>query len=309
MNRFIAWFRIIRPPIVFISCLGAIVAALNSSIYINGNIELSFFQIFMTLLAAAFLSAGLIVHNDVTDLRSDKTNRPNKPLPSGAINEKTAFIAGIAFMVISIIIALFINIKDTGLINWNCGFFTLVIMIVGLYYNHYGKSHGILGHITVALGVGAIPYWGSIAIFPDAFLLMAPLSIAIFIQEIGREIMVNAGDFTGDLRAGFKTLPVRIGRKRSMYTALIFYLIFIPLYPLPAFDWMGLGIPRIFGPLYLIGGTLLAISLLLTWILTYRVVLQNDEKKTWKAFEKYERTGTRIMIIVFQIFLLLEVVY
>ena len=294
MNQFIAWFRIIRPPIVFISCLGAIVAALNSSIYINGNIEISFFQIFMTLLAAAFLSAGLMVHNDVTDLRSDK---------------KTAFIAGIAFMAISIIIALSINITDTGLINWNCGFFTLVIMVVGLYYNHYGKSHGIFGHITVALGVGAIPYWGSIAIFPDAFLLMAPLSIAIFIQEIGREIMVNAGDFTGDLRAGFKTLPVRIGRKRSMYTALIFYLIFIPLYPLPAFDWMGLGIPRIFGPLYLIGGTLLAISLLLTWILTYRVVLQNDEKKTWKAFEKYERTGTRIMIIVFQIFLLLEVVY
>jgi len=216
MNRFIAWFRIIRPPIVFISCLGAIVAALNSSIYINGNIELSFFQIFMTLLAAAFLSAGLMAHNDVTDLKSDKTNRPNKPLPSGAINEKTAFIAGITFMVISIIIALFINITDTGLINWNCGFFTLVIMVVGLYYNHYGKSHGILGHITVALGVGAIPYWGSIAIFPDAFLLMAPLSIAIFIQEIGREIMVNAGDFTGDLRAGFKTLPVRIGRKRSM---------------------------------------------------------------------------------------------
>jgi len=90
---------------------------------------------------------------------------------------------------------------------------------------------------------------------------------------------------------------------------LIFYLIFIPLYPLPAFDWMGLSVPRIFGPLYLIGGTLLAISLLLTWVLTYRVVLQNDEKKTWKAFEKYERTGTRIMIIVFQIFLFLEVVY
>ena len=309
MNRFIAWFRLIRPPIVFISCLGATVAALNSSIYLNGNIEISFFQIFMVLIAAAFLSAGLMVYNDVTDLRSDKTNRPGKPLPAGTIDEKTALIAGIALMSISIIIALFINIKDTGLINWNCSFLTIVIIIVGLYYNHYGKSHGILGHITVALGVGAIPYWGSIAIFPDAFLLMAPLSIAIFIQEIGREIMVNAGDFTGDLRAGFKTLPVRIGRKRSMYTALIFYLIFIPLYPLPAFDWIGLGIPRIFGSLYLIGGTLLAVSLLLTWILTYRVVLRNDEKKTWIAFEKYERTGTRIMIIVFQIFLLLELVY
>ena len=67
--------------------------------------------------------------------------------------------------------------------------------------------------------------------------------------------------------------------------------------------------PKVFGNLYLIGGTLLAATFVITWLLSYIAVLTDDEKKIWKAFERYERTGTRAMIIVFQIFIFLEVFY
>jgi geranylgeranylglycerol-phosphate geranylgeranyltransferase len=263
----------------------------------------------MVILGAGFLAAGLMVHNDVTDLKSDKINRPHKPLPSGVIGVKTAYITGLILMILSIIIALLINLNDQGVLNWFCGIFTAILVLIGIYYNHYGKYHGIFGHIAVAIGVGAIPYWGSIAVFPADYLVMFPLAFAIFTQEIGREIMVCAGDLTGDIKSGFKTIPVRLGRSKAMYVALIFYLAFIPIYLLPVIDWTRIGVPKIFGNVYLIGGTLFAVSLLLTWILTYRIVLQNNEKKIWAAFEKYERTGTRLMVIVFQIFLLLEVFY
>jgi 4-hydroxybenzoate polyprenyltransferase len=307
MSKVVAWCKIVRPPIVFISCLGVLVGALNSAVFLH--IQLSLFQILMILLGSAFLSAGLMIHNDVTDLKSDAVNRPRKPLPSGLINTKIAYATGTILMVLSIFIALLINMKDDGSINYECGFLTLLIVVFGIYYNHYGKYHGILGNFAVALGVGAIPYWGSLGVFPSYVFLMAPLGIAIFIQEIGREIMVNAGDYNGDRKAGFRTLAVKIGRKRSMYVALGFYIIFIPLFPLPAYDWLGIGVPQLFGPIYLIGGTVFAVSLLLTWMLTYRVVLQNDEGKIWNAFERYERTGTRLMVIVFQLILLLEVFY
>lgn len=307
MEKIVAWLRIIRPPIVFISCLGTIVGALNSAAYLGTS--LSSLQILMILLGAAFLSAGLMIHNDVTDLKSDEINRPHKPLPKGIIKIKTASATGIILMFLSIIIAFTINIKDTGVLNWQCGLLSIIIMLIGLYYNHYGKSHGILGNISVAIGVGAIPFWGAMCVFPTHPFLMLPLAFAIFVQEIGREIMVCAGDYTGDHRAGFKTLPVKLGRKKSMYIALFFYLAFIPIYPLPAYDWIGLGIPQTFGLIYLIGGTVFALSLLLTWLLTYLVVIKNDEEKTWHAFERYERTGTRVMIIVFQIILILEIFY
>ena len=310
MNKLLAWIKIIRPPIVFISCLGALAGVLNTAVFLG--VDLSIFQIIMVILGAGFLAAGLMVHNDVTDLESDKINRPHKPLPSGVIGVKTAYITGLILMILSIIIALLINIKDQGdqgAVNWYCGIFTAALVIIGIYYNHYGKYHGIFGHIAVAIGVGAIPYWGSIAVFPTKYFLMLPLAIALFTQEVGREIMVCTGDLAGDIKSGYKTIPVRLGRNRAMYIALLFYLAFIPLYLLPAFDWIGIGVPKIFGYVYLIGGTLFAVSLLLTWVLTYRIVLQNNEKKIWAAFEKYERTGTRLMVIVFQIFLLLEIFY
>jgi geranylgeranylglycerol-phosphate geranylgeranyltransferase len=310
MNKLPAWFRIIRPPIVIISCLGALVGALNVSAFINDEIiKISFIQLLMIIFGAAFLSAGLMIHNDVTDLKSDKVNRPHKPLPSGTIKVKTAQITGLVFMILSIFIALLVNINDTGLLNWKCGILTLSIVIVGVCYNHYGKFHGIFGNILVAYGVGSIPYWGAIAIAPEPqhLLLMLPLALAIFTQEIGREVMVNTGDYNGDLKAGFKTLPVLVGRKKAMGIALIFYLAFIPIFPIPYFGWIGA--EKVFGPIYLIGATIYALALLTTWILTYRVVLQDNEKKIWRAFELYERTGTRIMVLFFQIMLFLEAFY
>ena len=302
-----SWIHMVRLPILFLCSFGSLVSALNCAIF--RNVEVSYFQMFMIFLVPAVLSTGTMIHNDVTDLDSDKVNRPNKPLPAGTIKIRTAYITGLFLMFVSIILGLFVNYRDNSTLNWNCAILTILLVAAGIYYNYYGKKHGIFGHMAVAFAVSAIPYWGGIAIFPNEPLLMLPLAIAIFTQETGREIMVCVGDYVGDLKAGWKTTPVNMGRKKSMYVALLFYLLFIPLFPLPAFDWAGIGAPQIFGTVYLIGGGLLAITLILTWLLSYKAVLTNDEKKIWKAFERYERTGTRVMIIVFQIFILLEVFY
>jgi geranylgeranylglycerol-phosphate geranylgeranyltransferase len=304
----IAWIKMIRPPILFLCCFGAVVSALNCALFMRVN--LSYYQLLFLILTPAFLSTGTMFHNDITDLESDKINRPKKPVPSGLLKEKTVYYTGLALMIASIFLAALVNYKDTGAINWECGVFTFVLVIIGLYYNYYGKHHGLVGHMAVAFGVGAIPYWGGLAVFPHQPLLMLPLAIAIFFQETGREIMVCAGDYIGDLKAGFKTTPIRLGRKRSMQIALFFYLLFIPIFPLSAYDWVGIHMPQIFGVVYLIGGSIFAASLLITWFLTYNVVIKtDDEKKIWRSFERNERVGTRVMIIVFQIFIFLEIFY
>jgi geranylgeranylglycerol-phosphate geranylgeranyltransferase len=304
----VAWIRMIRPPILFLCSFGAIVSALNCALY--NHVSLSLFQVVLIILTPAFLSTGTMLHNDITDLESDRVNRPKKPVPAGILKEKTVYYAGLTLMVTSVFLGLLISFPEKGQINWVCGLFTFVLVIIGLYYNYYGKHHGIFGHMAVAFGVGAIPYWGGIAVFPGQPLLMLPLALAIFFLETGREIMVCAGDYIGDFKAGFKTTAVRHGRKKSMYIALVFYLLFIPIFPLSAYDWTRLGFPIVFGAVYLIGGVILAASMLLTWLLTYRVLRRTDEEKQiWAAFERYERTGTRVMIIVFQVFILLEVFF
>jgi 4-hydroxybenzoate polyprenyltransferase len=304
----IAWIKMIRPPILFLCCFGAVVSALNCALYMNET--LSTFQLLFLILTPAFLSTGTMFHNDITDLESDKINRPKKPVPSGLLKEKTVYYTGLTLMIVSIFLGSLVNYRDTGAINWECGIFTFFLVVIGLYYNYYGKHHGIVGHMAVAFGVGAIPYWGGLAVFPNQPLLMLPLAVAIFFQETGREIMVCAGDYVGDLKAGFKTTPIRHGRKRSMQIALIFYLLFIPIFPLSAYDWAGLKLPQVFGAVYLIGGGIFAASLLITWLNTYNVVIKtDDEKRIWKSFERNERIGTRVMIIIFQIFIFLEIFY
>jgi 4-hydroxybenzoate polyprenyltransferase len=304
----IAWIRMIRPPILFLCSFGALVSALNCAVFMG--VKLSYFQMLIIILAPASLSIGTMFHNDITDLKSDKINRPHKPVPAGILKEKTVYYLGLFFMITSIFLALLVNYSVDSIINWNCGLLTLLLVITGLYYNYYGKHHGIFGHMAVAFAVGVIPYWGGLAVFPDKPLLMLPLAIALFFLETGREILVCAGDYVGDLKAGFKTTPIRHGRKRSMQIALFFYLLFIPIFPLSAWDWAGIHMPQVFGAVYLIGGGILAVSLLITWALTYTVVIKtDDEKRIWKSFERNERIGTRVMIIVFQIFIFLEIFY
>ena len=135
---------------------------------------------------------------------------------------------------------------------------------------------------------------------------------------MGWQLMVRATWGTGmRIRCWESTLqycqislnPVQIGRKKAMWFALVFYLLFIPIYPIPYFGWFGADPVFNSSYFYIVGGTLFAISLLLTWILTYRIVLKGDEEKIWGAFERYERVGTRVMVIFFQVMLLFEAFY
>jgi geranylgeranylglycerol-phosphate geranylgeranyltransferase len=317
MSKPEAWFRIVRPPIVFISIFGALVGALN--VTIAQDIDVNSGSLFLTILGAGLLSAGLMVHNDFTDLESDKVNRPHKPIPRGIISPETAKNTGIILMILSIGVGFFINIFEWGNslsnndiltpmgINLPCGILTLVVVIVGIYYNKDGKYTGLTGHVLVAFGVGVIPYWGAIAVEPTDLISMLPLALSIFVMEIGREIMVCAGDIKGDIEAGFKTIPIMMGRLNSMYFVLIFYIGFLPLYPISYYGWFGF--PRIFDEIYLVGATLFAAILFITWADTLRVTKKGNDDHTWKAFERNIRTGTRVGVIFFQIILFIEAFY
>ena len=68
----------------------------------------------------------------------------------------------------------------------------LSLTIVGIVYNKWGKGWDIWGHILVAYGVAIIPFYGGVAIEPiNGIIAMAPLTISIFVMEIGREILVG----------------------------------------------------------------------------------------------------------------------
>jgi geranylgeranylglycerol-phosphate geranylgeranyltransferase len=297
MGKLYAWFRIIRPPILLISALGAAVGALNV------DLDADPITFWLALIAwAPLVYTGIMVHNDYTDLESDKVNRPHKPIPSGAISPGTAKWTGLGMMVSGTILAFFIDIHK-GTINYSAGLVALSLTIVGIVYNHWGKGWGIWGNVFVAYGVAIIPFYGGVAVKAiDGIIEMAPLAMSIFIMEIGREIIVCAEDVQGDIKAGFDTFPVRIGAKKSMYVAVIFYVGYAVLYPAPYIFRWGILPSLYYDPVYLFGATIFAVVLFATWYLTLK-------QMTEKAFWNYIRTGTRVGVLFFQVILLISAFY
>jgi geranylgeranylglycerol-phosphate geranylgeranyltransferase len=303
----IIWMRLSRPLIGIISVFGTMVGAVTIAGFINPQNLLSVLHplnVLMMTIGALSLSSGLMVHNDFTDFESDKVNRPHKVLPSGLVNRNTAQWTGLILMILSIILSLFTTFFNRATINWLCGLLTLSVVIVGILYNYRGKFWGIWGHIFVAYGVGCIPLWGAVAVAPEKGYAILPLAASIFIMEIGREIMVCAGDIEGDSAAGYKTTPIRLGRTTSMWMVLVFYIFFTLLIPISFFGWFGF--PKLFSFIYLSGAYVFALILFITWARTLQVVLKGEKKAIWDAFEKYIRTETRIGVLFFQLTIFLD---
>jgi geranylgeranylglycerol-phosphate geranylgeranyltransferase len=313
-----AWFRIVRPPIVIISVVGVSVGALNVTLGRGEELVASTYG--MTCLMAGLLAAGLMVHNDYYDLPSDRVTRPKKALPSGAIKARTARDVGFALMAFAVVTGLLVRFPATGELDIVTALIAALVFLVGLYYNIRGKHAGLLGHVMVAFGVGLIPYMGAVP-FGD-YANMLPLAAGIAVMEVGREVMVCAGDIEGDRAAGFSTLPVRIGQRRSLLVALGFYIASAPLFfiYLPTiagriygegYHWVE-GKPwvdemarntildlNMFGNLYFVGAAAFLVALIALWWLVWR-------KPVWESFERYIRTGSRVLIFLFQLLLISE---
>jgi len=293
-----AWFRIVRPPIVIISVVGVSVGALN--VTLGRGEELALPTYGMTCLMAGLLAAGLMVHNDYYDLPSDRVTRPGKALPSGAIRARTARDVGFALMALAVVTGLLVRFPATGELDVVTALIAALVFLVGLYYNIRGKHAGLVGHAMVAIGVGLIPYMGAVP-FHD-YANMLPLAAGIAVMEVGREVMVCAGDIEGDRAAGFSTLPVRIGQRKSLLVALGFYFASAPFFMLCSPPLVGL-VPGLDGGMfsgtYLAGAAAFLVVLILLWWLVWR-------RPVWESFERYIRTGSRVLIFLFQLLLVAE---
>jgi 4-hydroxybenzoate polyprenyltransferase len=292
-----AWALAARPPIVLLSAFGASTGYWNLVTHDQLNPPLASFL--LTLVGAAFLGAGIMIHNDYTDAKSDAALKPYKPIPRGIISLNAARSVGLGLMALAVVLGAATRLPFTGALNWRLAAFTLLVAVIGVYYNHYGKKHGLWGHAAVAFGVGAIPYWGGLAIAPNDLVTLFPLAFSIFVMEIGREILVCVGDWRGDLAAGFRTTPLALGLLRATKLAVWFYLAYLVLLFIPYLQGG-------FGLLYLVGALFFAAVLFITWYRMLRAVQLGDEALIEQRGEVDLRIGTRAAVLLLQVLLLVE---
>jgi len=152
--------------------------------------SLVFQNLLWLTLSTIGLYGGGVAFNDFFDAELDAKERPERPIPSGRVSKANAGWMAFILLVIGVLSAL-----QVGLIS---GLIALVIAILAVLYDYWGKHQSIIGPINMGLcragnlilGISAFPvmlksYW---------FLGFIPL---VFVAAI---TMISRGEVHGKNR-------------------------------------------------------------------------------------------------------------
>lgn len=226
MKKALGFIRLTRPPnlITAVSDVLAGVAIAGSLIAvtwgfaIKGRVSLgellvrepnirSLYPILMLVLATILLYAGGVVLNDVFDARLDKKERPERPIPSGVVSQRSAAVFGVVLLAMGIISAALSN--PSGLFSLS----TLIAALIAVFavvYDRWMKHSRFFGPVTMGMCRGLNLLLGiSVYTFAMQFFWYLIFVPVIYIAAI---TMISRGEVHG-------------GKRTTLYRAAFYYLV------------------------------------------------------------------------------------
>ncbi len=207
-------FQMARPGNILIAVL-----TLGAGYFLsNGHFSPAIFA--ADALAFAFAIAFGNILNDLLDIRCDRVNRPDRPLPAGKVSAFAARATAILCLLLTLLFAI------PGSPALRLGFFAAVLATLFLY-DRFFKRIPLLKNAVVAF-LCATPLFRA-ALLPEADprpLLTAALFAFLF--TLAREIQKDLEDEIGDLKAGVATFPLIAGesKAKTLSSALILFATF-----------------------------------------------------------------------------------
>ena len=249
------FWRLSRPLNVFITMLTILVAA-----FISPQFHLNY-KLYLAILISGLMTAGANIINDIYDIEIDRINKPNRPLPSGKVTVKEAWI--------------YFTLSYSGAIvlSYFCGRAMFAIaFVIGLLLIVYSMrlTRTVLwGNLTVSLATAVAFIYGALAV-EDWQSGIIPAVFA-FLFHLGREIIKDMQDLEGDVQHQSITFPARFGVRTSVLLVNFVFVLLIVLTFLPY-------IQNIYNDVYLwvvtLGVDLVLISVsLFLWFKNDRITL------------------------------------
>jgi 4-hydroxybenzoate polyprenyltransferase len=190
------------------------------------------------LTMAAVLNAASNALNQIYDLENDRVNKPKRPLPSGRLSLKDAWIVTLAAYIIALALAWFV--QPGG--RHEC-FWIVVIATIGTFVYSVPpfrtKRLGIWANLTIAIPRGVllkVAGWSSV----KTVVGFEPWYIgAIFgLFLLGASTTKDFADMDGDARGGCRTLPIIYGVRRAAW--MISPSFVVPFLMISAGAWAGI---------------------------------------------------------------------
>lgn len=199
-------------------------------------ITLNLFGFSLLVLAVVSVAASGYVINDIFDVPADIKNKPERTYIHKNISEKAAYRLFFALNIIGVGLGFYLS-NMIGRPGFSA-FFIFGSAILYLYNSQFQQTI-LVGNILVSIIVGLIPVGVGLydllpAITPanqptqsTIFSILIDYSIFAFLINLLREIVKDQQDIDGDYNAGYKTLPIVFGKKRT--NKILFVAGLIPL--------------------------------------------------------------------------------
>lgn len=239
-----AWLQVIRPLNAVMAGVGVVAGAIVAAGTDIAGLGVAL-RVLLAYLAAFCATGAGNALNDIVDADTDRSNHPERPIPSGRLTPDRA--RRVVYLGFGMTLLLAASINHLNLI--------IAILNISLMagYELRLKKQGFVGNITISYLTGSVFIFGGSATLTEGSIVeMAAseefgvtliLAFLAFLVSAGREIIKDIQDMAGDTDRF--TLPMRIGRKRAGLLAACMILGAVALSWIP----YHLGI---MGPVYLI---------------------------------------------------------
>jgi geranylgeranylglycerol-phosphate geranylgeranyltransferase len=207
-KRVVPYILITRPGI----CIGCVILVFLSVFAIdpyNLNVVKAVFAGVAVGLSAA---AGSVI-NDVFDRNADIVNNPHRVLPGGTMSTRKAvawylFLLGFALL-------LFVNVNSSAFAGG-----VLANAALFLYSWKLRKTFWWASNFAIALLIAVMLSFG-VFVAQEINERIAFLFFFWFLVALAREILGDITDMEGDRVDGMRTLPLVVGRTRSIWLVAV----------------------------------------------------------------------------------------
>lgn len=189
-------------------------------------------------LMAAVLNAGNNALNQIYDLEIDRINKPKRPLPTGRVAIRDAWIFSV--LAYGVALALAWVVAPGG--RHQCFWIVLVAVVCTLIYSVpplRTKRLGLWANITIAIPRGVllkVAGWSSVkTVYGDEPWYIGAI-FGLFL--LGATTTKDFADMEGDRFGGCRTLPIRYGVRRAAW--MISPSFVLPFVMINVGSWLGI---------------------------------------------------------------------
>lgn len=229
------YLQLVRPANVVTSVADVLAGIALSDVLSIWNPKMHGIHVFWLCLSTIGLYAGGIVFNDVFDAELDAVERPERAIPSGKISIKAAVIFGVILFAVGVFSAFMVSVLS--------GVLAVVIVLLCLLYDKFGKHHSFFGPINMGLCRGvnlllgmsilaeAVDAWYGLAVFPVIYIAAITMISRGEVHGGGKNVLYFAALLYilvsgGQLYVAYTSGNVYLA---ALFVALHLFLIFKPL--------------------------------------------------------------------------------